>query len=209
MSGRGRSKVELFLKPLSPLYFPQNSVPTNLIHLSKPWLVFQMWLCFHSSGVLFYIFSWANHLKWTCIWVCSCIGEDSWESPWTARISNQSILKEISPEYSLEGRCWSWGSNTLATWWEELTHWKRPWCWERMKVGGEGDDRGWDGWMTSLTQWIHIYVNSNLPTHSAPPPPLGVHTCVFYVCVSISALQIGSSVPFSRFWRKELLCDLV
>ena len=63
--------------------------------------------------------------------------------PWTARRSSQSILKEISPEYSLEGECWSWSSNTLATWCEELTHWKRPWCWERLKAG-EGDDRGWD-----------------------------------------------------------------
>ena len=42
--------------------------------------------------------------------------------------------------------CWSWNSNTLATWWEELTHFKRPWCWERLRAGGEGDDRGWDGW---------------------------------------------------------------
>ena len=42
--------------------------------------------------------------------------------------------------------------NTLATWCEELTHWKRPWCWEALGAGGEGDDRGWDGWMASLTQ---------------------------------------------------------
>ena len=42
--------------------------------------------------------------------------------------------------------CWSWNPNTLATRWEELTHLKRPWCWERLKAGGEGDDRGWDGW---------------------------------------------------------------
>ena len=63
--------------------------------------------------------------------------------PWTARRSNQSILKEISPECSLEGLSWSWNSNTLATWCEELTHLKRPWYWERLKAGGEGDDRGW------------------------------------------------------------------
>ena len=62
--------------------------------------------------------------------------------PWTARRSNQSILREINPEYSLEELMWSWNSNTLATWCEELTHWKRPWCWERLKAGGEGDDRG-------------------------------------------------------------------
>ena len=82
--------------------------------------------------------------------------EDSWRVPWTARRSNQSILKEISPEYSLEGQCWSWSSNTLATWCEELTYWKRPWCWERLKAGGEEDDRGWDGWMASPTRrtWV-------------------------------------------------------
>ena len=56
--------------------------------------------------------------------------------------------------------CWSWNSNTLATWCEELTHWKRPWCWERLKAGGEGDDRGWDGWMASLTRWTWVWVDS-------------------------------------------------
>ena len=48
--------------------------------------------------------------------------------------------------------CWSWSSNTLTTWCKELTYWKRSWCWERLKAGGEGDNRGWDGWMTSPTQ---------------------------------------------------------
>ena len=50
-------------------------------------------------------------------------------------------------------------SNTLATWCEELTLWKRPWCWERLRAG-EGDDRGWDGWMASPTQWTWVWVNS-------------------------------------------------
>ena len=53
--------------------------------------------------------------------------------------------------------CWSWNSNTLATWCEELTHLKRPWCWERLKVGGGGDNRGWDGWMASLTRWMWVW----------------------------------------------------
>ena len=78
--------------------------------------------------------------------------------PWTARRSNQSILKEISHEYSLEGLMLK--LQTLATWWEELAHWKRPWCWERLKARGEGDDRGWNGWMASPTQWIWVCVNS-------------------------------------------------
>ena len=69
------------------------------------------------------------------------------------------------PEYSVlnihwKDWCWSWNSNTLATWCEELTHWKRPWCWKRLKAEGEGDDRGWDGWMTSLTWWIWVWASS-------------------------------------------------
>ena len=83
-----------------------------------------------------------------------------WKVPWTARRSNQSILKEIRPEHSWEDWCWSWNSNTLVTWCKELTHLRRPWCWERLRAGGEGDDRGWDGWMASPTQWTWVWVNS-------------------------------------------------
>ena len=80
--------------------------------------------------------------------------------PWTARRSNQSILKEISPGVHWKDWCWGWNSNTLATWCKELTHLKRPWCWEGLKAGGEGDDRGWDGWMASPTQWTRVWVES-------------------------------------------------
>ena len=73
---------------------------------------------------------------------------------WTAKRSNHSILKEIRKDWS-----WSWNSNTLATWCEELTHLKRPWCWERLRAG-EGVDRGWDGRMVSPTQWTRVWVNS-------------------------------------------------
>ena len=76
--------------------------------------------------------------------------------PWTARKSNQSILKEISLEYSLEAPMLKLNSNTLATWYEEMAQLKRPWCWERLKAGGEGDYRGWDGWMASPTQWAWV-----------------------------------------------------
>ena len=69
--------------------------------------------------------------------------------PWTARRSNKSILKEI---YSIHWKDWCWGrSSNALTWCKELIHWKRPWCWESLRTGGEGDDRGWDGWMASLT----------------------------------------------------------
>ena len=80
--------------------------------------------------------------------------------PWTARRSNQSILMEISPGCYWTDWCWSWSSNTLATSCEELTHWKRLWCWEGLGTGVEGDDRGWDGWMASPTQWAWVWLNS-------------------------------------------------
>ena len=80
------------------------------------------------------------------------VGEDSWES------LGQSILKEISTE--IHWKDWGWSFNTLAPWCEELTHWKRPWCWERLKVEGEGDNRGWDGWMASQTQWTWVWASS-------------------------------------------------
>ena len=80
--------------------------------------------------------------------------------PWTARRSNQSILKEISPGCSLEGLMLTLKLLTLVTWCEELTHLKRPWCWERLKVGGKGDNKGWDGWMASPTRWRWVWVSS-------------------------------------------------
>ena len=75
-------------------------------------------------------------------------------------------IKPVSPKgnqpWIFIGRtgCWSWSSNTLVAWWEELTHWKRPWFWERLKAGGEGDDRGWGGWIALLAQWTWVWVNS-------------------------------------------------
>ena len=80
--------------------------------------------------------------------------------PWTARRSNQSILKEINPGCSLEGLILKLKLQYFATWCWELTHLKRPWCWERLRARGEGDDREWDGWMALPTQWTWIWVNS-------------------------------------------------
>ena len=82
--------------------------------------------------------------------------EKTLESPFDCKGSNQSILKEINPENSLKGWCWNWSSNHLATWCQEPTHWKRPWCWERQKAGREVNDRGQDGWIASLTQWTWV-----------------------------------------------------
>ena len=96
-------------------------------------------------------------------------GEDL-RVPWTARRSNQSVLKAINPEYSLEGLNLKLKLQyTLATSCEEPTHWKRPWCWERLRAGGEGDDRGWDGWMASPTQCTWVWAGSGREWRTGKP----------------------------------------
>ena len=89
--------------------------------------------------------------------------------PWTARRSNQSILKEINLNNHWKDWCWSWSSTTLATWCEEPTHWKRLWCGERLRARGEGGDRGWDGWMASLTRWTWVWANSGRSWRTGRP----------------------------------------
>ena len=87
------------------------------------------------------------------------VGEDSWES-----LGLQGDPASPSWRRSVLGVhwkdwCWSWSSNNLATWSAELNHLNRPWCWERLRAGGEGDNRGW-GWMASPTQWTWVWVDS-------------------------------------------------
>ena len=79
--------------------------------------------------------------------------------PWTGRRSKQSILKEINLNIHWKYWYWSWISSTLAIRCIEPTYWKRLWCWEILRAV-EGDDRGWNGWMASLTQWIWVWANS-------------------------------------------------
>ena len=88
------------------------------------------------------------------------VGEDSWESLGLQGDPTSPSYRRSVLGVHWKDWCWSWNSNTLATWWEELTHWKRPWCWEGLGVGGGGDDRGWDGWMASPTWWTWVWVDS-------------------------------------------------
>ena len=80
--------------------------------------------------------------------------------PWTVRTSNQSILRRSVLNIHWKDWCWNWNSNILVTWCKELTHLKRPGYWERLKAGGEGDDRGWDGWKASPTWQTWVWANS-------------------------------------------------
>ena len=92
-----------------------------------------------------------------CFW--TVVLEKTLESPLDCR-EIQLVHPKGNQSWTFIGRidAEAENSSTLATWCEELTHWKRPWCWERLKSGGEGDDRGWDGWMASLTQRTWVWV---------------------------------------------------
>ena len=104
------------------------------------------------------------------VWMWELDYKESWAPKnwcfWTVVLKKtlESPLdcKEIQPVHPKWDQSWvfSWNFSTLATWCEKLTHLKRPWYWERLRAGGEGEDRGWDGWMASLTRWTWIWVDS-------------------------------------------------
>ena len=88
------------------------------------------------------------------------VGEDSWESLGLQGDPTSPFWRRSALGFLWKEWYQSWNSSTLATSCEELTHWKRLWCWEGLGAGGEGDDWGWDGWMASLTQSKWVWVNS-------------------------------------------------
>ena len=101
--------------------------------------------------------SWAPK-NW-CFW--TVVLEKTLESPLECKeISNQCILKEISPGCSLEGLMLKLKLQYFGHLMEKLTHWKIPWCWEGLRAGGEGDNREWKGWMAPLTRRTWVWVNS-------------------------------------------------
>ena len=88
------------------------------------------------------------------------VREDSWESLGLQGDPTSPFWRRSALGFLWRESWWSWNSSTLATSCEELTHWKRPWCWEELGTEGEGDDRGWDRSMASLTRWTWVWVNS-------------------------------------------------
>ena len=116
----------------------------------------------YSRIFLFIYFIYSTSYLWCC--------KRLLRVPWTARRSNQSILKEIRPAYSLEElmlklklQSFMWRVDSL----------EKTWCWETLGAGGEGDDRGWDGWMASLTRWTWVWVNSRSWWWTGRPGVLG------------------------------------
>ena len=88
------------------------------------------------------------------------VGEDSWESLGQQGDQTSPSYRKLVLNIHWKDWCWSWNSNTLPTWCKGLFHWKRTWCWERLRAGGEEGDRKWDDWMASQTQWTWVWVNS-------------------------------------------------
>ena len=132
------------------------------------------------------------------------VGEDSWESlelqgdptNWSSR---KSVLNIHWKDWY-----WSWNSIILATWYEELIHWKRPWCWERLKAGGQGDDRGWDSQMASPTRWTWVWVSSGSwwwTERHGVLQSMGSQRVGHYWATELS--RAGTSVPLAE-WRDGL-----
>ena len=115
---------------------------------------------FHNKGLSNQGYGFSN----SHVWMWELDYKESWAQKnwcfWTVVLAKtlESPLdcKEIQPVHPKGDQSWVF----IATWCEEVTHLKRPWCWKRLKAGGEGDARGWDGWMASLTPWTWVWVNS-------------------------------------------------
>ena len=103
------------------------------------------------------VFFFSNFCNSLCL---KRLEKDSWESLGQQEDPTSPSQRKSVLNIHWKDWCWSWNPNTLATWCEELTNLKRPWRWERLKLGGEGNDRGWNSWMASLTQWTWVWVNS-------------------------------------------------
>ena len=108
------------------------------------------------------------------------------------------MLKDINLEYPLEGLKLNLKLQYLATWCEDLTHWKRPWFWERLRTGGWRGNRGWDGWMSSPTQWTRVWENSRRQWKTGKP-----HVLQFMesqrIGHNLGTIVFGSIVIFTIF----------
>ena len=122
------------------------------------------------------------------------VGEGSWKSigqqgDKTSQPSRKSTL-------NIHWKDWCWSSNTLATWCTESLHWywERPWYWERLRAGGKEDDRGWDGWMASPTQWTWVWVSSGSWWWTGRPG----------VLQSMRSQRVGHDWPTELNWTEPL-----
>ena len=137
---------------------------------------------------LHYKESWA--LKNWCFW--TVVLEKTLESPLDSK-EIQPVHPEGNQSWVLIGRTGAEVPNTLATWCKELTHWKSPWCWKRLKAGGKGDDRGWDGWMASPTRWTWVWASSRSWWRTGRPG----------VLLSMGSQRTGHDYATKLNWMKD------
>ena len=135
--------------------------------------------------------SWA--LKNWCFW--TVVLEKTLKSPLDCK-EIQSVHPKGNQSWIFIGRTDAKAETPIlcTTWCEELTHWKRPWCWERLKAGGERDDQGWDSWMASLTQWTWVWVNSGSWWWTGRPG----------VLQSMGSQRVGHSWTTELIWGRLL-----
>ena len=126
------------------------------------------------------------------------VGEDSWESLGLQGDPTSPFWRRSALGFLWREWCWFWNSSTLATSCKELTHWKSLWCWEGLGAGGEGDDRGWDGWMASLTWWTWVWVNSGSWWWTGRPDVLRV----------MGSQRVGHDWATDLIWYDLMTTDL-
>ena len=147
------------------------------------------------------------------MWELDC--EESWEQKnwcfWTMVLEKtweflglQGDLTSPSWRRSVLGIhwkdwCWSWNSNILATSCEELTQGRRPWCWDGLAAGGEGDDRGCDSWMVSPTRWTWVWVNSGSLWWTGRPGVLWF----------MGSQRVGHDWTIELNWRTEMFHQML
>ena len=132
-------------------------------------------------------------------------GEDSWESLRMPRDQTSQSLMKSTLNIHWKEWCLSWSSNTLATWCEEPTHWKIPWSWERLREEEEEGDRGWDGWMASLTQQTWVWASYGRWWRMGKPGNVCVLCCMEFspqfkntVCWPLHPLMCSLHMSFSH-----------
>ena len=142
-----------------------------------------------------------------CFW--TMLLEKTLESPLDCK-EIQSVHPKVL-DVHWKDWCWRWNANTLATWCGELTHWKRPWCWEGLGAGGEGDDKGWDGWMASPTQWTWVWVDSGSWWWTGRPgvlPFMGLQRVDMTERLNWTELNWWDWMPWSSFFECWVLSQL-
>ena len=126
------------------------------------------------------------------------VGEDSWESLGLQGDPASPSWRKSVLGVHWKDWGWSWNSNSLATWCKELTHWKRSWFWERLKAGRAGNNRGWDGYMASLSPWAWVWASSGSCWWTGRPG------CCSPLCLKVSdTTEWLNWIDWVTFWSLQ------